>query len=87
MAIHGDALQGEGALGGGGLGSELGRLRIAETVFGAVVLRVLTGTRPRGFKKDGILARSGSYGVLAKTSYAAKLDRSVIADFCQRRVI
>ena len=29
---------------------------------------VLVGARPRGFKKDGILARSGSYGVLAKTS-------------------
>jgi hypothetical protein len=41
---------------------------MAETVFGAVVLRVLAGALPRGFKKDGILARSGSYGVLAKTS-------------------
>ena len=33
---------------------------------------VLLGARPRGFKKDGILARSGSYGVLAKTSYTAQ---------------
>ncbi len=38
------------------------------SLFGAVVLRVLAGARPRGFKKDGILARSVGYGVLAKTS-------------------
>ena len=62
------SLRCKSTLGGGGLGGEPCRIRMAETVFGAVVLRVLAGARPRGFKKDGILARNGSYGVLAKTS-------------------
>ena len=44
------ALQREGALGGERLCGELGRLRMADTAVEGVILRVLAGERPPGFK-------------------------------------
>ena len=43
-------LQCESALGGERLCGELDRLRMAETVFGGVVLGILVGERTQGFK-------------------------------------
>ncbi len=62
-----DHLQCESALGGERLCGELGRLRMADRAVEGVILRILAGERPLGFKKHGLLAGSGSYGVLAKT--------------------
>ena len=44
------ALQREGALGGERLCGELGRLRMADTAVEGIILRVLAGERPPGFK-------------------------------------
>jgi len=51
---------------------DLDRLWMAEILLGAVVLRIIAGSCPRGCKQHGMRARSGRYGVLAKTSYASE---------------
>ena len=58
----------EGALASGGLGSKSGGIRLAEWVLRVVISGMTEGVPSSGAQNHGILARSGSYGVLAKTS-------------------
>ena len=63
-----EALRCEHALDGERLCGERGRLRGADTAFGGVILRIFSGRAPTRVGEHGILARSGRYEVLAKTS-------------------
>ncbi len=61
-----EALRCERALDGERLCGERGRLRVADTAFGGVILRIFSGGRPRGSENTAYLLGAGVMKFLRK---------------------